>query len=279
MSFPDDLPPRCRRCGGAQARLRSRAAAPGGGIRTVAPGRTARCVPGTLAQAPRQRRRQPRPASPLGRGGGSRYLGHGDLVSAHRERSHPAPVPRARHRRARIPRGAPPGVDRHHRAPRAAAIPQPAGDAARPGVCARSHVYVYVQHLRLDPAAGSHDSALGLDPSVLVLLVVFALPPAITAGWRPGVELAVLEAGAPETRLASHLFATATTAAPGKEVRVTGIGERLIARRRAAWERWFAPVSLARWGVPGGTRGLGDFWCWIHGRRGVCRTRNPCVAG
>ena len=41
---------------------------------------------------------------------------------------------------------------------------------------------------------------------------------------------------------------SATTAPPGKEVRVTGIGERLVAERRAAWERWYGPVAAARWG-------------------------------
>jgi ATP-binding cassette subfamily B protein len=40
---------------------------------------------------------------------------------------------------------------------------------------------------------------------------------------------------------------TATTAPPGKEVRVTGIGDRLIKERREAWERWYGPVSTARW--------------------------------
>jgi ATP-binding cassette subfamily B protein len=30
-------------------------------------------------------------------------------------------------------------------------------------------------------------------------------------------------------------------------VRVTGIGERLVAERRAAWERWYWPVVAARW--------------------------------
>jgi ATP-binding cassette subfamily B protein len=44
------------------------------------------------------------------------------------------------------------------------------------------------------------------------------------------------------------LFAIATTAPPGKEVRVTGIGERLITDRRAAWDRWYLPVAAARWG-------------------------------
>ena len=40
---------------------------------------------------------------------------------------------------------------------------------------------------------------------------------------------------------------TATTAPPGKEVRVTGIGDRLAARRRAEWERGYAPIAAARW--------------------------------
>jgi ATP-binding cassette subfamily B protein len=31
-------------------------------------------------------------------------------------------------------------------------------------------------------------------------------------------------------------------------VRVTGIGERLVTDRRAAWERWYGPVAAARWG-------------------------------
>src|SRR5205807_2433346 len=39
-----------------------------------------------------------------------------------------------------------------------------------------------------------------------------------------------------------------TTAPPGKEVRVTGIGERLIIDRRWAWECWYRPVAAARWG-------------------------------
>lgn len=54
------------------------------------------------------------------------------------------------------------------------------------------------------------------------------------------------ECGAPFNRLARHLFTTATTQAPGKEVRVTGIGEQLVTRRRAAWESYFRPVESAR---------------------------------
>lgn len=82
----------------------------------------------------------------------------------------------------------------------------------------------------------------------LILLALFAIPTVVTSTWRPDVERAVEERGAPAGRLARHLFNIATTAPPGKEVRVTGIGERLIADRREAWERWYRPVSAARWG-------------------------------
>src|SRR5207249_1528322 len=53
----------------------------------------------------------------------------------------------------------------------------------------------------------------------LVLLAAFALPPVLTSTWRPAVERAAQERGAPFNRLARHLFTTATTATPGKEVR------------------------------------------------------------
>src|SRR5919204_1793765 len=76
----------------------------------------------------------------------------------------------------------------------------------------------------------------------LALLAVFALPTVFTSTWRPGVERAVQERAAQTNRLARHLFTVATTAAPGKEVRVTGIADRLLARRREAWQRGYAPV-------------------------------------
>jgi ATP-binding cassette subfamily B protein len=83
----------------------------------------------------------------------------------------------------------------------------------------------------------------------LALLAVFALPTVLTSTWRPGVERAVEERGASANRLARHLFNTATTAPPGKEVRVTRIGDRLVRQRREAWERWYGPVAAARWGT------------------------------
>ena len=82
----------------------------------------------------------------------------------------------------------------------------------------------------------------------LILLAVFALPTVLTSSWRPAVERVAQERGAQSDRRARHLFTLATTAPPGKEVRVTGIGPRLIVDRREAWERWYGPVSSARWG-------------------------------
>ena len=82
----------------------------------------------------------------------------------------------------------------------------------------------------------------------LALLTLFALPTVLTSTWRPGIERAAQEKGAQSARLSRHLFTMATTAPPGKEVRVLGIGHRLMTQRRDAWERWYGPVSAARWG-------------------------------
>src|SRR6185503_2503629 len=81
----------------------------------------------------------------------------------------------------------------------------------------------------------------------LALLALFALPTVFTSTWRPAVERSAYEQGAPASRLARHLFDVATTATPGKEVRVTGIGDRLIKERRLAWDFWHGPIARARW--------------------------------
>ncbi len=85
----------------------------------------------------------------------------------------------------------------------------------------------------------------------LALLVLFALPTVYTSTWRPAVERRAFERGAPLTRLARHLFDVATTAAAGKEVRVTGIADRLMRERREAWTSGNAPVAAARWASAG----------------------------
>jgi ATP-binding cassette, subfamily B, bacterial len=85
----------------------------------------------------------------------------------------------------------------------------------------------------------------------LALLALFAIPTVFTSTWRPEVERKADERGAWANRLARHLFDVATTAPPGKEVRVTRIGPSLIDQRRSAWECWYGPVAAARRGSAG----------------------------
>ena len=84
---------------------------------------------------------------------------------------------------------------------------------------------------------------LGSVNPVLLTLVLFAIPTVAATSWRPVVERTAQERGAQSTRLATHLYALSTTAPPGKELRVLGIGEALAGRHRAAWERWYGPVA------------------------------------
>ena len=220
-----------------------------------------------------------RPAAGARRGDRPRRVGDGDLVSAHGQHARAAPLPRQGDDRARVARRAAAGVDRDDRAPGAARLSRSAVDAAQPGVRARSHVHVGV----LDAAGGSCGSASRSRcwcrfTRRWCCSRVFALPTVLTSTWRPGVERAAQERGAQASRLARHLFTIATTAPPGKEVRVTGIGERLRrasgARRGSAGTR---PVAAARWGSA-----VWHTLAWaIFGgalrRRGRVRRRRACA--
>ena len=104
----------------------------------------------------------------------------------------------------------------------------------------------------------------------LALLALFALPTVLTSTWRPGVERAAEERGAAANRLARHLFDLATTAPPGKEVRVTRIGARLARERRAG----MGAVVRAGRRQPLEQRrvaraGMGNFRRGVRGCRGV----------
>ena len=88
---------------------------------------------------------------------------------------------------------------------------------------------------------------MSIHPALL-LLILFAMPTVLTSTWRPEIERSAQERGAQVNRLSRHLFTIATTASPGKEVRVTGIGPILARDRRSTWEQWYGPVSAARWG-------------------------------
>ncbi|MCI3950325.1 MAG: ABC-type multidrug transport system, ATPase and permease component, partial [Acidimicrobiales bacterium] len=81
----------------------------------------------------------------------------------------------------------------------------------------------------------------------LVLLALVAVPAVFVSTWRAAAERAAEESAAPELRLARHLFLLGTTAPAGKELRVGGVGPRVVADRQAAWERWYDAVAPVRW--------------------------------
>ncbi|MGD9996485.1 MAG: ABC transporter ATP-binding protein [Ilumatobacteraceae bacterium] len=81
---------------------------------------------------------------------------------------------------------------------------------------------------------------------LLALLPLFAAPALATSTWRPAVERRVEESVVANRRLARHLFVLGTSAPAGKEVRVTGTGDRLVHDRREAWQRWYDPVAATR---------------------------------
>jgi ATP-binding cassette, subfamily B, bacterial len=80
----------------------------------------------------------------------------------------------------------------------------------------------------------------------LALLAVTALPTVLTSTWRPDVERRAYERGAASMRLARHLFDVATTAPPGKEVRVAGLAGRLTRERGEAFDAGYRPIAAAR---------------------------------
>ncbi|MFL5615096.1 MAG: ABC transporter ATP-binding protein [Gemmatimonadaceae bacterium] len=82
----------------------------------------------------------------------------------------------------------------------------------------------------------------------LILLGAFALPTVFASSWRPAVERAAQERAAPFNRLARHLFTIGTTAPAAKEVRLTGITDRLTRDRRRAWDTGHRSIAAARWG-------------------------------
>ena len=81
-----------------------------------------------------------------------------------------------------------------------------------------------------------------IHPSLL-LLALAGLPILLAATWRPGVQNRVEEEVASHKRLARHLFVTATTAPPGKEVRLGALGPVLRRERQESWNRWYRPIA------------------------------------
>ncbi|HEX4789281.1 MAG TPA: ABC transporter ATP-binding protein [Actinospica sp.] len=94
-----------------------------------------------------------------------------------------------------------------------------------------------------------------IDPWLITLLVFAGVP----LWWerRGKRDVVTAETDTAEwIRLQRHLFELATSAAPGKEIRVSGAGAELARRQRAAWDRavdlrFRAQVHAALWKLAG----------------------------
>jgi ATP-binding cassette subfamily B protein len=94
-----------------------------------------------------------------------------------------------------------------------------------------------------------------LSPYLLLLLVFAAVPLWFDARGRR-VVMSTETATAEDLRVQRHLFALATKAAPGKEIRVTGAGPQLVRRQQRAWRdaherRYHAELAGAMWRTGG----------------------------
>ena len=80
----------------------------------------------------------------------------------------------------------------------------------------------------------------------LIALALFAVPTVVVASWRAGTERKVWEIVAAGRRLDRHLLGLGTTAGPGKEIRLAGIGDRLARLRWSTWETWYGKIARNR---------------------------------
>ena len=175
----------------------------------------------------------------------------GHLVSAHHQHASAAPLPRQGDHRAGVARGQTAGL--HRRPWRIRSGPEYLDRLSmlRNQVFVLDHMYMSLFStlgwiLRL----GVTMALLASIHPALLLLAVFAIPTVLTSAGGPASRARRRSKGRKHNRLSRHLFTLATTAAPGKEVRVTGIGERLVSRS----PRGLGALVLAR-GV--GALGLG----------------------
>lgn len=71
---------------------------------------------------------------------------------------------------------------------------------------------------------------------VLAVLPLFAVPAVLATRAADAQRGRAVERATPRTRLAGHLFALATTAAPGRETRLFGLAGELRRRHRQEWD-------------------------------------------
>ena len=160
-----------------------------------------------------------------------------------------AALPRQGDDRARVPRGPAAGDGGHGRPPGAAALPRPALRAARPDLRAGPHVHVGLLHARLDPAPGADDRPAHVDqPGARAARRCSPCRPCSPRRGGRRSSATAEERGAPgdaagpaPVRHGHHRARPARRC--GSPASPTG----WCRQRREAWERWYGPVSAARW--------------------------------
>jgi ATP-binding cassette, subfamily B, bacterial len=105
---------------------------------------------------------------------------------------------------------------------------------------------------------------------LMLLLAVFAVPSVVVSSWRSGALRRAEEAAAPDQRLYRHLFTLGTTAAPAKELRVTGNQQDIVERWSTGWRAWYRVIGAtqragglwlaAAWGVFGVGYAAAVYW-------------------
>jgi ATP-binding cassette, subfamily B, bacterial len=82
---------------------------------------------------------------------------------------------------------------------------------------------------------------------LMVLLGLFAVPTVVVSSWRSGVVRAAEESAAPDQRRYRHFFAIGTAPGPGKELRVTGNQQDIVAKWAVAWQSWYKTMAATQW--------------------------------
>ena len=77
---------------------------------------------------------------------------------------------------------------------------------------------------------------LGRVHPVLLLLPLLGLPSLFTTAQSAKIGQAAAEESAERTRSAAHLFQLSTTAGPGKELRIFGLGDEIVRRHERLWD-------------------------------------------
>ncbi len=108
--------------------------------------------------------------------------------------------------------------------------------------------HLYMALMSTVGSAGRLLITLALLASVspwLVLLGVVAIP-TVVASATARSSAPYRRPPGPTSAAPGHLFELGTNAGPGKELRVSGVQDRTIERRRQAWRSWYEPIAHAR---------------------------------